>query len=254
MRSCRRRMEETKKLILKRFWTRLHAVGQFLNAGSRASHAAGGFSLASLDKLVQAKSTFSPKHDVIHFALASLKAESAAEIFREEELFRLATAKALKSFNVYQDCVDLVQGFMAVQAICKTGAYPNLAGAQVKMERRRKTRRFGLDGEAEEEPAIDTDDTFHSNAKAFVDDNEDKVKSIGRGCYAFVFLYKELAIFFNHPSALYPPPKDEKDTKEDIVALLWKWAQQIRIHAAEVEQDNLRQLLAETRALVQETS
>jgi len=101
------------------------------------------------------------------------------------------------------------------------------------------------------EECIDSDDCFHSVMKDFVERNEGKVNQITRGCYSVFVLYKEKALFFDDLASVYPPPKDDQDSKVDLIAVIYKLAMQVRTHLAEVEQDGLRQNLAATRDVEQ---
>jgi len=241
-------MLSEKKTVLKQLFTIALRLGQSLNKGCRAPQIESGFTLASLDKLVQTKSSASPKHNMLHFALAMMAATDAASIFREEDVLLLSRAKAMKSFTVYQDCNELVQGFHAVRAICQNSSYKSAAtGEQIVMERRRKTRAMKeKEPETEIEASIDTDDCFHAAVKAFVDGNSDRVSMMSKACIGTFWIYKQLALFFEDVNTLYPPPKDDKDTKVDLVVILHKFAEQFKQHLKDVDQDDLRSLLAAT--------
>lgn len=242
------RMLSGKKPVLKLLFTTALRLGQSLNQGCRAPQIERGFTLASLDKLVQAKSSTSPKHNLLHFALAMMSATDVAAIFTQEDLLLVTKAKAMKSFTVYQDCNELVQGFYAVRAVCQNSSYRSTAtGEQIVMERRRKTRAMKeRDPETEIEASIDTDDRFHDAVKAFVDSNMDRVSRMSKACIATFKIYKELALFFQDVDTVYPPPKDDRDTKVDLVAIMHKFAEQVRQHHKDVDQDDLRSLLAAT--------
>jgi len=223
-----------------------HRFGTALNSNCLAPQAPQGFSLLSLERLAQTKSTASPKHNMLHFVLAMMKPEMAAKLFPDEDLRILSTAKSTKSFTVYQDCAELTQGFFALREICETGKYQSGKGEKVKIERRRMTK-----APLDREECIDLDDCFHSVMKDFVERNEGKVNQITRGCYSVFVLYKEKALFFDDLASVYPPPKDDQDSKVDLIAVIYKLAMQVRTHLAEVEQDGLRQNLAATRDVEQ---
>eukprot|EP00930_Biecheleria_cincta_P073181 TRINITY_DN604_c3_g1_i1.p1 TRINITY_DN604_c3_g1~~TRINITY_DN604_c3_g1_i1.p1 ORF type:complete len:784 (-),score=203.30 TRINITY_DN604_c3_g1_i1:46-2397(-) len=237
-----------KKDVLKQLFTTVLRLGQSLNKGCRAPQIERGFTLSSLDKVLQAKSSASPKHNMLHFALAMMPAMDAAAIFTEEDVLLLSRAKVMKSFTVYQDCNELVQGFHAVRAVCENSSYKStVTGEQIVMERRRKTLAMKEKApETEIEASIDTDDWFHECVKAFVDGNMNRVSIMSRACLATFCIYKELAVFFEDVNSVYPPPKDDKDTRVDLVVILHKFAEQVRQHQKDVDQDDLRSLLAAT--------
>lgn len=218
-----------------------HRFGTALNSNCLAPQAPQGFSLVSLERLAQTKSTAS-KHNMLHFVLAMMKPEMASQLFPDEVLKKLSAAKSMKSFTVYQDCAELTHGFFALREICETGRYQSGKREKVKIERRRMTK-----APLDREESIDLDDHFHSVIQAFVEKNEHKVDQITKGCLSAFVLYKEKALFFDDLGSVYPPPKDDQDSKADLIAVIYKLAMQVRMHLAEVEQDGLRQNLAATR-------
>ncbi|CAE7869464.1 LD [Symbiodinium microadriaticum] len=231
-----------KQVELRRFFTLAHRLGTALNSNCLAPQAPNGFSLSSLEKLIQTKSTASPKHNMLHFVLAMMTPSVAATLFTDTDIKLLAKAKAMKSFTVYQDCTELTQGFQAIRQICQTGRYQNTTtGEKVKMERRRMTK--ASRDEAEE--MIDDNDTFHNAMQAFVDKYERQVAAVEQGCYCSFIMYKEQALFLGDLS-VYPPPKEDQDGKADLVVIMHRLAVQVRRHAEEVEQDGLRESLAAT--------
>eukprot|EP00913_Durusdinium_trenchii_P011267 g10580.t1 len=84
-----------------------HRFGTALNSNCLAPQAPQGFSIVSLERLAQTKSTASPKHNMLHFVLAMMKPEMS---------------------------------FFALREICETGKYQSNTGEKVKIERRRMTK------------------------------------------------------------------------------------------------------------------
>lgn len=230
-----------KRKLLQRFFQRAHRLGKSLNRNCRAPQAEAGFELSSIDRLVQTKCPLNPKFNLMHFTLALMSSEDAAALFSAEEVTFLARGKAIKSFSVYKDCCELVQGFYAVREICETGRYTSSSGTKVAIEKRRKTRLHRIEQEAEEDASIDSDDLFLENIQAFVRSNEESVRSIGRGLSGAFHAYKELGVLFGDLNSVYPPPKDEKDSKVDLIAVMHRFADYVRVHRIEVEQERLRE-------------
>jgi len=189
--------------------------------------------------------------------LALMQPEDVEALFNSEDIAKLARAKALKSGIVYQDCIELVQGFFALRDICETGNYKSQGkkGNAVKMERRRKTMVPGMRPKAgsdspdeeergkENEAPIDSDDGFHDVMKAFVDTNLAEARNIAKGCFSVFKVFKELALFFDDVSSLWPPPVDEKGPKIDLIAVFHSLSEQVRVHREEIEQDGFRALV-----------
>jgi len=232
------------KALLNRFFVTVHRLGQSLNRDSKAPQAQRGFQLATLDRLVTTKSTRSSKHDLVHFALALMSREDAAKLFTDQHIDALGKAKNMRSYTVYQDCLELTQSFFRVRDIIEIGKYTSCStGAQVKMEKRRMTMKPASCPKEVEAP-IDTDDRFHDHIKSFVNGHLDEAKAIVRGCYSAFQCYKDLAVYLDDMGSVYPPPRSEQDTKQDLVAVLHRLSEHVRSHREEVIQDGLRELLA----------
>lgn len=156
----------------------------------------------------------------------------------------------MKSYTVYQECIELVQGFYGLREICETGTYKNK-----KMLRRRKTMAPGMrprpdddaadsGKEKENEAPIDSDDRFHDAMQAFVDDNFSLAQGIAKEVFEVFSVYKDLALFFDDLDSVWPPPRDEKDAKKvDLVAVFRGLAENVRVCRQDVEQDGLRALI-----------
>jgi len=239
------RMLSLKKQLLGKLFVTAHRLGMSLNHDSRlAQTATRGFQLAAFDTLVKIKSTASPKHNLLHMTLAMMKKEDVDALFKPEDVKILARAKAMKTYPVYQECMELVQGFFGVQEIYKTGNYiSRTTGAPVKIERRRKTLCPGSQDNDERDAPIDTDDRFHEVMKRFVDTHSKHTQEIGKSCYRTFEAYKDLAIWFDDLGNVWPPPKDDRDTKLDLMLVFHRLAVNIKSHGDEVEQDGFRELV-----------
>jgi hypothetical protein len=183
-----------------------------------------------------------------------MQPEDVQQLFCEEDLKLLSKAKGQKScYYIYQDCIELVQGFFGVREICETGKYKSRSnnGREVKMERRRKTmatRPASLDEAAEpgkeNEAPIDSDDRFHDAMKAFVDSNLKEANSLAKGSFAVFKIYKDLAFFFDDVNSLWPIACEKSSsTKVDLITIFHGLAENVRVHREEVQQDGLRALV-----------
>jgi len=240
-----------KRELLSKFFCTALRMGQGLNRDSRAPLPERGFQLASLDKLAQTKSTRSPKHSVLHFVLALMEPEDAQQLFTKEDRAILNGAKTLRSHGVYQECMELVQSFYGLREICETGNYKGNSGKEVKMERRRKTMVPGArpakeapDSGKENESPLDSDDCFHDTMKAFVELNFKAARGVADEVFSVFKLYKDLGIFFDDLSSVWPPPREDNSTKSDLIVVFSNFAEDVRLHCEDVEKDGLRALIA----------
>jgi len=240
-------MLNSKRDTIRRFFVTAHRLGQSLNRESNAPKAPNGFQLSTLEKLSQTKSTKFPKLSILHFVLALMSRSDAQALFDSEDLALLHNARSLKTHKVFQDCVELAQGFYGVQQICETGKYTSPSSGQaVKIERRRLTKPPQSLGVAE--PALDSDDRFHEVMEEFVETHLEEAEDTAEGAFNLILTYKELALYFDDLPSVYPPPKNENDPRSDLCDIFYRFAQDIRRHRDEVESEKLREIIAATNA------
>lgn len=247
---------DQKREALRLLFATAHKLGKQLNCDSRATEAPRGFQLAALDKLLQAKSTRSSKHNVLHFAVALMREQDVP--FTERDVQILQRAKGLTSDMVYQDCYDLSEGLRAMRDINETMTYKCRAtGTKVKIHRRRKTlagpaaaasRDAAEDGPAADDDTavVDADDLFHEQARAFVDEKLEQGDRVARACFEAFVLYRELACFLGDFHSVYPPPRSENDQRQDLLAVMLRWAEEVVNAGTVVKKTDLRRLLRPT--------
>lgn len=225
--------------LLRKLFLAIARLGNAMNRDSRAPQATHGFQLSSFAKIVSTKSTKNPKYDVLHVALAMLQEDEAAGLFSPRDA---QTLGRVRSYQVYESCHDLIQGFAGLREVCETGKYTSrTTGAKISIERRRGTVRPG------KEASIDKDDLFHERMEAFVRDRAGEVGAVVEGLHRGFTAYKELGAWFNDPASVYPPPRDDSDpARLDLLGAMRDLAEHVIGHHADVLQDDLR---AQTRAV-----
>jgi hypothetical protein len=166
------------------------------------------------------------------------------QLFTKKDADLLGKAKSIKSYIVYQDCVELVQGFFGLREICETGNYKSRSseGGLVKMEQKRKSMCPNMrPTEADNhEHDLDNDDRFHDKMKGFVDENLNEIQGLAKDCFNVFKKYKELAVFFDDVRSVYPPPRGESDTKLDLFSSFHHLAKLVITHREEMRRDKLR--------------
>lgn len=238
-------MLRCKRETIQRFFLTALRLGQSLNRSSkRASQAPNGFELASLEKLAETKSTKLPRMSVLHFVLALLSPQEVELLFNNEDLALSQEAAIRKTHKVFSDCIEVAQGLYSVQNICQTGMYVRPSGEAVAIHRRRRTLPARS---AKDEGDVDDDDLFFEVMHQFVSENLQAAEDLSEGAFNMVLLYKELAIYFDDLRSVYPPPKNENDTRKDLVEVFHRFAAQIRSHREQVESEKLREFLEAER-------
>jgi len=216
-------MLKTKISTIRKFFNIAHNLGQSLNRHSTTLRAPRGFALSTLEKLSQTKSTRFPKHSALDFVLALMHREDADALFTAEDTALLHSAKVCTTHKVYQDSLELMGGIYSVQQICTKGCFTCAeTGQEVRIERRRKTMcDRPYEASNEEEPEIDGDDDFHEVMQEFVDAHLESVEENLLTAGEMILTYKELAIYFDDLRSVYPPPKNDKDPRQDICAIFY---------------------------------
>jgi len=228
---------ERRRHVLQKFFRTAHSLGQALNRDSRAPEAPHGFQVSGFERVLQTKTSKS-RHNMMHIVLALMDPDELRRLFKPEDIADLREGQKLKSATVYQECLDLVQGFHAVKEIAEKGSYTNQdTGTKVTMERRRKTMALGGSR------PIDADDLFHEVMGEFVEDCSEEVDEVAQTSLTLFQQYRELAIFFGDLKGLYPPPKGQQDPQRDMLDVFYALIAAMKNHAAEVEADGLRALL-----------
>lgn len=235
-------MLSRKRQTIQRFFLTALRLGQSLNRSSkRASQAPNGFELASLEKLAETKSTKLPRMSVLHFVLALLSPEEVESLFTREDFTELQEAAIRKTHKVYSDCIEVAQGMYSVQNICQTGTYVRPSGEAIAIHRRRRT--LPARSNTKDEGDVDDDDLFFEVMTEFVNENLQAAEDLSERAFNLILLYKELAIYFDDLRSVYPPPKNENDTRKDLVEVFQRFAAQIQLHREQVESEKLREFL-----------
>jgi hypothetical protein len=110
------------------------------------------------------------------------------------------------------------------------------------MEQKRKTMGPAAKTAPKADEELDDDDCFHETMKAFVDMNNDWAQKLATCCFGVFRLYKELSFFFDDFGSVYPPPRDDKSTKVELISVFHSFAMNVRGHREEIRQDQLRDL------------
>lgn len=235
-------MLSRKRQTIQRFFLTALRLGQSLNRSSkRASQAPNGFELASLEKLAETKSTKLPRMSVLHFVLALLRPQEVESLFTREDFTELQEAAIRKTHKVYSDCIEVAQGMYSVQNICQTGTYVRPSGEAIAIQRRRRT--LPARSSTKDEGDVDDDDLFFEVMTEFVNENLQTAEDLSERAFNLILLYKELAIYFDDLRSVYPPPKNENDTRKDLVEVFQRFAAQIQLHREQVESEKLREFL-----------
>lgn len=208
---------------LQRFFHTALLLGNMLNRGGGLM-ANRGFKLSSLILLVQMKSSAQPNLQLMHVILALLKPEEV-ESLRSGQL-ALAAAKARKSSGVLQSCKELLDGF-----------------SHTKRQRDLvPLRRIGANSD------IDPRDRFQAEVSNFCERTRRQARALAQLGSDVFKTYWELAQFFEEPGAVYPPPKNETDTAEDIFLVFHRLGTAVeKAEHALLRPLRLREELAEVR-------
>jgi hypothetical protein len=185
-------------------------TGNFLNRGSKIGGNQLSFSLSTLAKLTEVKSSVDPKLDVLHFILSHIPSEEAL-LFSDDEVVKLRNASNLRCYRVRDEVKDLLDSIVAVSEIVK---HPIQSAGE--------------------------DDRFTLRMTQF----SQRIKGMDQWLnkYAFnVFAsYKRLSLYFEDSKSVYPPPKEKSPDQFDIIELFAWFSGVVKSHEKEVKKKSLR--------------
>jgi hypothetical protein len=246
-RKCRQDLEVLhegmKVLVAKReacrkfFQTALH-LGNALNKDRRGLVASRGFQLASLPKLLQLKSTENPKASLFHVVLSLMEPPEVKKL--AEKVSVLAAARDRKCSGVSERCQELLSGLLKVEQQAKA----------VKKQRRKPAvsslHSAGNDKQNDEESLEDDpSDKFHTRMQEFLSQSRSCASHIAQLHQDVFETYWELAVYFEDPNAVYPPPKGDSDGTQDIFQVFHDFAEAVANASKDLSRLGLREAIAE---------
>jgi hypothetical protein len=197
---------------LAKFFQFVLKTGNTLNEGSRLGNQSS-FSLSSLDKLVEVKSSFDPKVDLLHFIIATYPGDSGEILFSDADLAKLKKAANLRCYRVRDEVKDLLDSVRAIEEL------PEVVG---------------------------TGDKFSIDMKRFSESASSKKLWLSNYAFNTFSSYKDLCDFFGDPHAVYPPPKERSADQFDIIELFAGFGTVVRQHEKDVKKLKLRSKIGGT--------
>lgn len=185
-------------------------TGNLLNEGSKLGSTQTSFSLATLAKLNEVKSSMDPKIDLLHFILAQLPIDESY-IFSDEDFSRLKNASNLRCYRVRDEVKDLLDSITAVNEIVK---HPIEAAGP--------------------------EDKFTTRMERFAGKIYGTEQWMSRFAFNVFASYKFLSNYFEDSKAVYPPPKEKTAEQFDIIELFAWFAGVCRGHEKDIKKKDLR--------------
>jgi hypothetical protein len=185
-------------------------TGNFLNEGSKLGSNQGSFSLATLAKLTEVKSSVDPKLDVLHFILSHIPAEDAV-LFSDEDLVKLKNATNLRCYRVRDEVKDLLDSIVAVTEIVK---HPI--------------------------PSAGEEDRFTLRMSQFAQRINGTEQWLSQYAFNVLASYKKLSAYFEDTKSVYPPPKEKSPDQFDIIELFAWFGGIVKTHEKDIKKKGLR--------------
>lgn len=210
----------SKREVIQRFFHTALRLGNALNKDSNAPVLAdGGFKLCSLEKLQATKSSKIPRANVFHFVVALMQPDDVEDLCCADDWTKLRAASCVRSFSVYQQCVDLLRGYHYIEQVVKSSP------------------------EAALEEAKTSEDMFLERMREFTGNRKQDMEYVARFCVETFLTYKELGVFFDDVRGVYPPPQKEADTSEDLISLFYSFSQAVVATREDVKDLRLKEEL-----------
>jgi len=149
----------------------------------------------------------------------------------------LLLARSRKSYGVYDCCRELLQGYeAATRAFVEAGGCMKAGGSEEAASTGQQRPRLATDAslgqvmEAEGQTSLDGElnvdchegdhDTFQRVMGNFLASSHQEAHALASLCSKALKTYWQLAVFFEDPSGVYPPPQQDSDATEDLVGLI----------------------------------
>lgn len=220
---------------LQSFFRHAMKLGNALNQEGGGPVAHNGFKLSSLPAVLQTKSPNRPQLSMLHLILAQMDSTEVEMI--SSKISPLAAARDRKSSGVFERCRELIMGHAKVSR----------DKANVKRHMTQVPPGL-LDTAATEASAQpDPEDLFHERIDDFLAATSQGACRIAERVREVFRLYWDLAIFFGDPEAVYPPPKSDTDSAQDICLVFYNLGDVVAKVHREVKNMRLREELASAR-------
>jgi len=198
---------------IKRLFRLILKVGNTLNEGSKIG-SLNSFTLSTLSKLGEVKSSIDPKVDLLHFIL-SLIAGDECQIFSESDCSKLKAGASLRCYRVRDEVKDLLDSVGAVREIL-TSPVPS-----------------GGEG-----------DVFNDRMRLFSKRIEGTEQWLSLYALNVFTSYRNLSKFFQDTKSVYPPPKEKTNEQFDIIELFAWFSGVLKTHEKDVKKMKLRNRIA----------
>lgn len=263
-----------KKEALRKFFQTALRLGNSLNKDSHAPVAARGFRLGSLRTLLQLRTSRGarpgiPQAQFLHCVLSLLEDDEVESLCTD--LGTLAAAKDRKSGGVHQHCQELLQGYLAMEKLA-AGVPPlkkrrraggqqaprvplgalncnNANGSPESSPEKVTMKMVGSSGENSNttnalEELVDPEDRFHDYTRAFFEQSRPQARWIA-GLFQDVFeTYWDLAVYFEDPNGVFPPPQRESDQTEDLFNIFHHLCESVAKYSKDLLRLGLREEIA----------
>jgi hypothetical protein len=188
-------------------------AGNFLNEGSKIGSHQASFSLSTLSKLTEVKSSVDPKLDVLHFILSHIPPDDAC-LFTDEETIKLRNASNLRCYRVRDEVKDLLDSILAVSEIVK---HPVQSASD--------------------------DDRFTLRMTQFSQRIKGTDQWLSKYAFNVFASYKRLSLYFEDSKTVYPPPKEKAADQFDIIELFAWFGGVVKAHEKDIKKKGLRNRL-----------
>ena len=189
---------DSKKNTLAEFFHTILAIGNSMNEGSKLG-SQSSFSLVTLLKLCEVKSSLDPRIDLLHFVLAGRQ-----ELFTDLEIKTLRNGG--KCYRVREELKDLIDSVKAIDEIVY-----------------------------QHEILMNEDDFFLDKMESFYSQIQPKVEKLEAFALRVFTKYKSLSFWFFDAKTVYPPPKEKTSEQIDLIELFQTFATMVKFHEKEAK-------------------
>ncbi|CAE8699358.1 unnamed protein product [Polarella glacialis] len=217
---------------LRQLWALVLQLGNALNRGSPAPVSERGFKLSTLPKLLELRSPHRKEASLLHFALLLMKPSEVDELCQPDFVYSLQQAQAKRTHTVYLDLLTQLDSFRHIQTLAGSGRYK---GQDVPRCTSSKSQVPESSPEQSEPPLALDEDAFFKTMSQFVESGCKEVGNLWRLGKQVFEGYRDLGLLFEDLLYVFPPPKDDADTKKDLFDIFAKFINSIIRARAEID-------------------
>lgn len=206
---------------LRRFFqTALH-LGNAINSDANGPVVQHGFKLASLPKFLELKAPKRKEVTFMHFVLLWMTPSDVKDLCGPEIIELLWKAKCTQTFTVFNDIMQLMDGFCSIVRFVETGKYKGKDIPRCSPPDGQRTSNGSESTSTSGGSTELNDDGLHTRMRNFVQQQTDRSRYLWNFAQNTISTYRALGCYLDDVKMVYPPPAENTEVKGDLFAIIY---------------------------------